>query len=522
VCAFVGLFVIGITFLNINNAAMSNNQPSVSSPVPRSNPITSSSSSSPPSDPDEQIRVMSEYIARLEAQMSATSVTSRHESVVGPRQVTPYPTTSSATDASNNRSSNSVDDASESYSNYDPFRRPPPLTARTSQIRVNAPTKFDGKDDDVSKLENFITAMERYLRLHEVSTNSVQSFHVGALSLSDTASAWLRHVETRDPDAITSWNELKKRLRARFAPVAQQQLAFRRLEAVVHRKGVSQLNHDFMEQLQLMPAYNKPEFDPIMIDMYLSALERGANTRFILTTLRVKISEDPGLTLDKVMQIALLAEANQGRAYNVKSTSFMTAAIPSRPSSTSSSSSVPSRSFSSSSWRSNGGGYQNRFGGRFNRSPIKPPSFTSPQVKLHHIDTDSFDENPEDGYNDAADAFEREMDGSSGSDNDDGNRVPQFHQDIGAAADDDGVRINASDPFAGLSSDVALNMIRFAKRFSDVHNLSADELDRRRRNNLCFNCGGTDHRARDCKKPKPSSTNGSGNNHKSQPSKKHF
>jgi Ty3 transposon capsid-like protein/Zinc knuckle len=511
-----------------------------SSPIPKpSNPDATSSSSSstshitsPPPDPvnEDQLRRLIDYVSQLELENANLrgvvpplapppppplhDPPSRRESVVGPRQVTPHPY--SSFDAS----------SLHRIAEDDNFSRRSAPASRPAQVRVNPPTKFDGKDEDVSKLENFITSMERYLRLYDIPTTSAQSYNVGALQLSDTASAWLRHIETRDPNTITSWDELKKHLRTRFAPVAQQQLAFRRLEAVVHRKGVSQLNHDFMEQLQLMPAYNRPEFDPIMIDMFMSALERGTNTRFILTTLRVKISEDPSMTLDKAMQVALLAEANQGRAYTSRShSSFASAAVPSRSSysSSSSTSSVPRQHSSSSTWR-NTSSSQNRFSSsRFNRSPIKPPSFSSPQVKLHHTVVDSSnDYDPEDEYHDAAAALEREMDGDS--DHDDIDRVPQFHQDTSDADDNqhDAVRISAVDPFDGIPSDVALNMIRFAKRFGDVNNLSADELDRRRRNNLCFNCGGVDHRARDCKKPKPSNGTSGGNNHKSQPNKKHF
>ena len=84
---------------------------------------------------------------------------------------------------------------------------------------------------------------------------------------------------------------------------------------------------------------------------------------------------------------------------------------------------------------------------------------------------------------------------------------PTFHGENDES--DDPVTANpADDPFNAFDDDVVLNVMRYTKRYSDLYQLSADELDRRRRQGTCFNCGGVGHYARDCRRPK---ANGNGN-----------
>ena len=424
----------------------------------------------------------------------------RHFSVVGPRHVTPHPTASSFVDHDGDGNGyRSVDPSNgrDDRKYYDdrasvPSRRSAgfgnPSTDRPPSVKLTA--TFDGKSrNDASRLEGFITAVERYLRLYGYDHDSAKAFNVASLALTHNASSWLSHIEHRDPLAIASWTQLKMAMRKHFAPVALEQLAFSELTKVTYDKSVSELNHNFMEQLQLLPKFNNPQYDDIMVKMYLEALERGSGSRFILTNLRMELSRDPQLPLQSAMQIALLAEANigrkKGRDRDVAS------------------SSVPSSGSGSTSWRKD-----NRFGNgnRFARSsPVKQPSFATPQAKLHHAAADSLDDD-RDSEPDAAAELDREM----GSESDEeSNRAPMFHSEH----DDTD---HGGDPFADVPGDIALNMIRFAKKFGDLFNLSADELDRRRRNNLCFNCGGAGHRSRDCKKPRPSpqGANGSGGSSK--------
>ena len=446
----------------------------------------------------------------------------RHSSVVGPRGVTPHPAAVSSfndgydqydlpdrkygtlhDDRADDRSRRTArfDDTSSSSST--PSYRP---AVKLPSMKLPDPPKFDGNVMDPNKLEDYIMAMERYLRAYGVDHRSQQSYTYTATSLTGRASRWLNQIDTRDPDSITSWHDLKTELRKVFMPVAVSQLAFGRLQKVAYTKDVAQLNHDFMEQLTLLPKYNNEQFDEIMVQTYLEALMKGGpGTRFLATNLRMRIADHPGLTLRAAMDAVLLAEAHIGRPVSGDRRDGAVATV------------LSSRSFarsssSSSNWRS-----------RFSRSsPIKQPSFSTPQAKLHNAAADPFDDYEDDTETNAAAEIDREMFGEDM--NEESTREPTFHADV-----DEGEEHEHGDPFAGVPNDIALNMIRFARRFGDVNNLTADELDRRRRNNLCFNCGGVGHRSRDCKKPRPTpqgaGAGGSSNNKsqsQSQNNKRHF
>lgn len=447
----------------------------------------------------------------------------RHSTVAGPRRVTPHPAAVSSyaggyddDDLPDSRSDRkyaaSHDDRGRSprrAAQFDDASSSSSMSSSSSSsmklpsMRMRDPPTFDGNVLDPNKLEDYITAMERYLRVYKTAHHTERSYDYTSTSLTDRASRWLRQIETRDPGSITSWDELKAELRKTFTPMSISQLAFGRLQKVTYTKDVPQLNHEFMEQLHLLPEYNNAQFDKIMVQMYLEALSKGTGTRFMATHLRMQISANPKLSLREAMDVVLLAEANMGREQRREGAAAT--ALPYRPFKASSSSS----SSSSENWRS-----------RFSRStPVKQPSFSTPQAKLHNAAADSFDDYVDD-RTDAAAELDREMDGDM---NEESNRGPTFHADVEQGDVDAN---EGGDPFAGVPSDIALNMIRFARRFGDLNNLSADELDRRRRNNLCFNCGGVGHRSRDCKKPRPTPQGAGaagGSSNKSQPpNKRHF
>jgi hypothetical protein len=369
--------------------------------------------------------------------------------------------------------------------------------ARPPSIRVREPTPFNGRTGNDMALENFVISMERYLRVTKIDMASLESCDIASVYLTEIASQWFEQFRRREPSKLRTWNDLVKQLRIRFQPTALREVAFARLTQVRYTKNINQLNDDFLQQLQFLPQYNNEEYDEIMVQWYMTALDT-ANTRFIVTQLRIAIQEGKIKSLQDAMQRAILFESNM-RSLTTSSNSVRGVMASSSSSSSSTTSAYGRRPSSSSSSSSN---WRSGAGRSFMRSPSQFRTPVKSSASLHHLDAHEADNNnvyTDDEINStideegAAASFERELDGHQehGSDANE----PTFHADDGGAA----------DPFAaaGVSDEHVLNMMRFTKKFGDLYQLSADDLDRCRRMNTCFNCKQSGHYARDCKtKPK--------------------
>lgn len=349
-------------------------------------------------------------------------------------------------------------------------------------VRFQPPSKFNGKMDDAMTLRNFLSAMDRYLIAVGVDHKSTRSVEIASMQLEGVASNWFDQHKAREPETVRTWKQLKTQLKKRFEPVALEQIAFKQLLLVRYRTDISTLNHEFMKYLQMLPYFMDASNDRWLIQLYMNAITSVPGTNYISTVLRSAIQERRVRTLNDVLQQALLSEANLGARGGRGVVSSSTAAASYRPGGSSWSNGGSWRQSSSSSSR----GFQQR-------SPMRSGSLSSAYqtpAKLNHVASSSIDEQDYggDGFIDqdgdeakvGADV-ESEMHGIDGAVDDQSSAVPEFHPDV--------------------TPEAWLHVMNFtAKAVKRFPSLSVQELDRRRRNGACFECGRAGHYARDCTK----------------------
>lgn len=380
------------------------------------------------------------------------------------------------------------------------LRRPSsPNGRKKSSYKPAQPAKYDGSMSRTghSKLQSFIAEVNRYVRALGYDDDSIESYDIGALLLCDIASQWLTQIENSTNPAVvkpTCWAELREMLKKRFVAPDITQTAYTKWQLVRYRGSINNYVHDFMQHLSLLPEFDDPHMQRAVLMQFLAGLEGTDETRFISFTLRDGMQSGRIVNIQDAIDVAVNAEANAGGSLASLTKSLVSSSSSSRRAIQSSSF---NRSHSSSNnWRRQDSGSSNyrTASAHSYRTPIKPRVHQMVSDGRHSID-DSFD----DRYYD--NSGERNGDGDADEDADANadERVSTF-DDGGTSRDDHSDDLD--DQFSGLDSDAVLNVMRFTKKFGDVYHLSADELDRRRRHNLCFNCGAVGHRARGCKKPK--------------------
>ena len=349
-------------------------------------------------------------------------------------------------------------------------------------VKFSPPSPFTGKAGTTAiQVLAFISQMERYLTAVKIGFESTESLTVSLTSIREGASLWYDHLSRRDPLLIRNWIELKEQIIKRYQPIAQEQLSLSSLLKVRYRGSIQQYNDDFINHLQLLPSFNDPATESLIMGIYVNGITEAPSTTYISTVIRSAIAEKKAKTITELQSVALLAESNMGKdrkapiTYHGSSPSFVnrgnnfSRSTPSRPPYQnnrprfhSPSSSIPAPSFSNNT--------PSKLNNIISDDPYDE-HFENDTVELNNIDTDV------NRYSEDNIQTSEATTGESDS--------PQFHEDLSS--------------FNDVTAPACLNAIKLYEKSKKLNpSLSPEELDRRRRNQTCFRCNRTGHFINNC------------------------
>jgi hypothetical protein len=336
-------------------------------------------------------------------------------------------------------------------------------------VKLFTPKPFEGRPGTTHmEVEHFFYRVERFLKASQIDFESIEALNLAMLSLDGDALSWFQGRElcaingSENLPPINSWIRLKEEIRARFVPLAQESLTMSSLIKTKYISNVESYNAVFNRYLQLLPQAYNPNANSWIVGLYMQGLESAPAD--IITAAENALNSN-NLTGEKraenvydLQNVCILAERIWKRAHGNRAP---TRSSGNRPNV---SPSVPGRT-GFNSWRS-GGNYSNN---RFNSSPVKSPSFSTPvKPAFNHIDAD--DEIEESSLNNVdSESF-------------------NVHEDPD---------IDVGD--ADEEVDVTLNAIKFYEKQKNRNpKLDPEEFNRRRKNNTCFHCNQPGHYVNDC------------------------
>jgi hypothetical protein len=82
---------------------------------------------------------------------------------------------------------------------------------------------------------------------------------------------------------------------------------------VRYRGSIQQYNDDFINHLQLLPSFNDPAAESLIMGIYVNGITEAPSTTYISTVIRSAIAEKKAKTITELQSVALLAESNMGK-----------------------------------------------------------------------------------------------------------------------------------------------------------------------------------------------------------------
>ncbi len=331
-------------------------------------------------------------------------------------------------------------------------------------VKLSPPPSFEGKLGTTAiQVLSFITSVERYLNAVKISKDTDDSLTITIQLLRGNALLWFENLDRREPMLMKNWNDLRVQLLRRYQPIAQEQLSLGKLLTIRYKNSIQAYTDEFTSHLQLLPAYNDPANETLLMGIYLNGITTVSGTAYICTVLKSAIHERKVTTLTELQSIALLAESNLGSSRSN---------VPSVPSFTSNRYSSSSRNSSYS--RSNSGKFNNNQHKQSFKPAFSGSAYQTP-ARVHNVET-------------VIDPYEEMVNENQHACND-AECTDELEPDSIIIHDDIEPEITLED-----EHELMLNNIKFyEKQKSIIPSLTPEKLAERRRNGTCFRCNRAGH-----------------------------